>query len=475
MFFVEENKGEKYRNYPKNNCRSSIIYKQYLRFLFCIKLNIFNSTNSENMIYNKLAFALSFCSFSLFAQMNEKLLEDIESLESQVIEWRHYFHQYPELANREYKTAEAITAHLRSLGIEVQTGVAKTGVIGILKGDHPGKVVALRADIDALPVTERNDLPFKSEVTENFLGVDTGVMHACGHDTHIAILMGVAEVLSKNKNLIHGTIKFIFQPAEEGPPPGEEGGAKLMVKEGVLKNPDVDAIFGLHINSSTPVGTIRYKPEGAMAAVERFVVHVHGKQTHGSAPWSGVDPILISAKIIDGFQTIISRESNLTKEAAVITVGKISGGVRFNIIPESVEMTGTVRTLDASMQELIIRRMTEMVSDIAKAYGGSATVEWQNTAAITYNDPALTAQMLPTLQEIAGADNVQLMKAMTGGEDFSFFAEVVPGFYFFLGGMTPGNTVPFPHHTPDFIIDDAGLILGVKAMSQLPIDYLNAQ
>ncbi len=427
------------------------------------------------MKHYKLLLLLVFCSTALFAQMDKKLLKDIEAIEQQVIDWRRYFHKNPELSNREFKTAETIAKHLRSLGIQVQTGVAKTGVVGILKGDHPGKVVALRADIDALPVTERNDLPYKSEVRDTFLGTETGVMHACGHDTHISILMGVAEVLSKNKNLINGTVKFIFQPAEEGPPPGEEGGAKLMIKEGVLKNPDVDAIFGLHINSGTPVGMIRYKPGGTMAAVERFVVNVKGKQTHGSAPWSGVDPILISAKIIDGFQTIISRESNLVQEAAVITVGKITSGVRFNIIPESAEMIGTVRTLDPNMRDMIIRRMTEMAQDIAKAYGGSATIEWQNNTVVTYNDPELTAMMLPTLQNLAGVENVQLMKATTGGEDFSYFQEIVPGFYFFLGGMTPGNTTPYPHHTPDFIIDDSGLLLGVKTMSQLSIDYLNAQ
>ncbi|MEP2935133.1 MAG: amidohydrolase [Gilvibacter sp.] len=398
---------------------------------------------------------------------------DAAGIEAKVIEWRHQIHQNPELSNREFNTAKKIAAHLRSLGIEVQTGVAKTGVVGILKGDMPGKVIALRADIDALPVTERNDLAFKSNVTATFLGTETGVMHACGHDTHTAILMGVAEVLAKNKNLIKGTVKFVFQPAEEGPPPGEEGGASLMIKEGVLENPKVDAIFGLHINSATPVGVIRYKPGGTMAAVERFVVTVKGKQTHGSQPWSGVDPIYISAKIIDGFQSIISRESRLIDEAAVITVGKISAGVRFNIIPESAEMIGTVRTLDADMKALIIRRMTEMTETIAKAYGGSATIEFQNNTSITYNDLALTAQTLPSLEAVAGKDNVELVKATTGGEDFSFFQEKVPGFYFFLGGMTPGNTEAYPHHTPDFKIDDAGLLLGVKAFLQLTVDYLN--
>jgi amidohydrolase len=423
----------------------------------------------------KIFFLLALFALSVAqAQMDKTVLTDIESLENQVVEWRRYFHQNPELSNREFNTAKKIESHLRSLGMEVQSGIAKTGVVGILKGDMPGKVVALRADIDGLPVTERNDLPFKSEVKSTFLNTETGVMHACGHDTHIAILMGVAEVLSKNKDKIKGTVKFIFQPAEEGPPPGEEGGAKLMIKEGVLKNPDVDAIFGLHINSGTPVGTIKYKSGGTMAAVERFVVTVKGKQTHGSAPWSGVDPILISAKIIDGFQTIISREAPLVEEAAVITVGKITSGVRFNIIPESAEMIGTVRTLNPKMRELIMRRMNEMARDIAKAYGGEASIDWQNNTVVTYNDPDLTAQMLPTLQDIAGVQNVKTMAATTGGEDFSYFQEIVPGFYFFLGGMTPGNTTPYPHHTPDFFIDDSGLLLGVKVMTQISLDYLNA-
>lgn len=421
-----------------------------------------------------MKFLPALCCLIISSAFSQTTLEqDIIDIEPKVIEWRHHFHQNPELSNREFKTAEKIAEHLKSLGFEVQTGVAKTGVVGILKGDLPGKVVALRADIDALPVTERNDLPFKSEVRDTFLGTETGVMHACGHDTHISILMGVAEIFSKHKDKIKGTIKFIFQPAEEGPPPGEEGGASLMVKEGVLENPKVDAIFGLHINSATPVGTIKYKPGGMMAAVERFVVNVKGKQTHGSQPWGGVDPIYISAKIIDGYQSIISRESNLLVEPAVITVGKITSGVRFNIIPESAELIGTVRTLDADMRTKIITRMTEMTETIAKAYGGEATIEFQENTLVTYNDPDLTSQMLPSLEKAAGKDNVKLMKAVTGGEDFSYFQEVVPGLYFYLGGMTPGNTEAFPHHTPDFKIDDNGLILGVKAMTYLALDYLN--
>lgn len=419
---------------------------------------------------------LFLCLFSvsfLWAQLDENLLKDIDQVETKVIDWRHYFHQNPELSNREFNTAKKIAEHLKSLGLEVQTGVAKTGVVAILKGDKPGKVVALRADIDALPVTERNDLPFKSTKTDVFLGEETGVMHACGHDTHTAILMGVAEVLTKNKNLIKGTVKFIFQPAEEGPPPGEEGGAKLMVKEGVLENPKVDAIFGLHIASGQPVGTLAYRSEGIMAAVERYVVTIRGKQTHGARPWAGVDPIYIAAKIVDGFQAIISRESELTNGAAVITVGKISGGVRFNIIPEKAELIGTVRTLDPKMREFIIKRMNEVASGIAKTYRGEASISWQSNTLVTYNDPKLTKQMLPSLEKAAGKENVFEVKPVTGGEDFSYFSDKVPGLYFFLGGMTPGNTEAFPHHTPDFKIDDSSMKLGVKTFCQLTLDYLN--
>ncbi|MFV8281626.1 amidohydrolase [Christiangramia marina] len=398
--------------------------------------------------------------------------DDFQNIEDKVIDWRRDLHENPELSNREFETAKKIAAHLKSLGIETTTEIAKTGVVGILKGDKPGKTLALRADIDALPVTEKNDLEFKSTKTTEFLGSQTGVMHACGHDTHTAILMGVAEILSKHKDKINGTVKFIFQPAEEGPPPGEEGGAALMIKEGVLENPDVDAIFGLHINAATPVGTIKYKPEGTMAAVERFVINVQGKQAHGSAPWSGVDPILISAKIIDGLQTIISRNADLTESASVITVGKITSGVRFNIIPETAELIGTVRTLDPENKKVILSRMRELVPAIAQAYGGSATIDIQNNTAITFNDVALTQQMLPTLENVAGKENVNLMKATTGGEDFSFFQEKIPGFYFFLGGM-PEDAEPTRHHTPDFYIDESGLLLGVKTMTQLTLDFLS--
>ncbi len=418
---------------------------------------------------------LGFLVSSLFlhSQINPA---DYDQVESKVIEWRHHIHQNPELSNREFKTAEYVAAHLKSLGIEVQTGIAHTGVVGILKGKKSGKVVALRADMDALPVVERNDLPYKSEVTSVFNGQETGVMHACGHDTHVAILMGVAEVLSKNRNF-PGTVKFIFQPAEEGPPPGEEGGAKLMVKEGVLENPKVDAIFGLHINSGTHVGKITYKPGGMMAASQRFVINVKGKQAHGSTPWQSVDPIVTSAQIINGLQTLISRESELTEEGAVISVGSIHSGIRFNIIPESLEMIGTIRTLDKDMKELIRKRMQEIVPAIAQAYRAEATVTIQDGADITFNNEALTEKMIPTLERVAGKENVYEINAITGAEDFSYFQNQVPGLFFFLGGtpLDMKESEAPSHHTPSFIVDDASMKLGVKALSNLAVDFLKSK
>ena len=424
--------------------------------------------------------AIIFC-FSLliigsaFGQKNdEKIRKLSDKIEQKVIEWRRHVHQNPELSNREFETAKYIETHLRSLGISVQTGVAKTGVVGILKGKKPGKVVALRADIDALPVTERNDLPFKSNVRSTYNGKETGVMHACGHDSHVAILMGVAEVLSQMKNDIHGTIKFIFQPAEEGAPKGEEGGAELMVKEGVLKNPDVDAIFGLHIAAGLDAGKITYKSGGIMAAAQSYQINVKGKQAHGSRPWASVDPILASVQIINGLQTIISRESELTKEGAVITVGMMNAGIRSNIIPENATIVGTIRTLDYGMQDFINKRMKEMVPDIAKAFRAEASIEIEKGYPITFNHVELTSQMLPTLQRIALKENVIEVDAITGAEDFSFFQQKVPGLYFFLGGkpldLSPEKAAG--HHTPDFILDESGFVLGVKTLSALALDYL---
>ena len=411
-----------------------------------------------------------------FGQTNDEKINKLSNnVEAKVIEWRRHIHENPELSNREFKTAKYIAKHLRSLGIEVQEGVAKTGVVGLLKGDLPGKVVALRADMDALPVTERNNLPFKSLVISEYNGKKTGVMHACGHDTHVAILMGAAEVLSKMKSEIKGTVKFIFQPAEEGAPKGEEGGAELMVKENVLKNPDVDAIFGLHINSATDVGTIKYKSGGIMAAAQDFEINIKGKQAHGSRPWSGVDPILTAASIIQGLQTIISREAELTKEGAVITVGMINAGIRSNIIPESAKLVGTIRTLDYDMQKFINDRMMEMVPAIAKVHRAEATIEITKGLPITYNHIKLTEKMLPTLQRTAGAENVVKISAITGAEDFSFYQQKIPGLYFFLGGksLEVKTEDASGHHTPDFVIDESGFVLGVKTMTALTIDYLN--
>lgn len=409
--------------------------------------------------------------FSAFAKAQQNLDKEINAIESKVIEWRRDFHQNPELGNREFKTAEKIAAHLKSLGMKVQTGVAKTGVVGILEGKRKGKVLALRADIDALPVKERADLPFKSVAMGEYNGNEVPVMHACGHDTHIAILMGVAEVLAANNDFA-GTVKFIFQPAEEGAPPGEEGGAELMVKEGVLKNPDVDAVFGLHIGSGQEINTIAYKPGGIMAASQSFEIHIKGKQSHGSTPWTSRDPIMAAVKIIDGLQTIVSREIPLTNEAAVLSIGQINAGVRSNIIPEEAHIVGTLRTLDYTMQEFINKRMKEMVPAIAAAYRTEATIDIPQGYPITFNDVALTAQILPSLEKAAGKENVHVIKAITGAEDFSFFQKEVPGLYFFLGGKTPGTTEAFPHHTPDFYIDESGMLLGVKTFVQLTQDYL---
>ncbi|TDB65171.1 amidohydrolase [Arundinibacter roseus] len=395
-------------------------------------------------------------------------------LENKVIDWRRDFHQHPELGNREFRTAKIIENHLKSLGIEVITGVAHTGVVGVLKGAKPGPVVALRADMDGLPVTERVDIPFKSTVTTEYNGQKTGVMHACGHDTHVSILLAVAEVLAGIQKDLNGTVKFIFQPAEEGAPDGEEGGAKLMVKENVLKNPDVDVIFGLHINSQTEVGSIKYRPGATMAAVDWLSIDVKGKQTHGAAPWSGVDPIVTSAQIITGLQTIVSRNLELTTAPAVITIGAIHGGIRQNIIPEEVKMIGTIRTLDEAMHQKVHTRIREVATNIAESAGATADVKIDVLYPITYNDPTLTEEMIPTLRELAGVDKVVLTPAQTGAEDFSFFQEKVPGFFFFLGGMPKGKkpSEAAPHHTPDFYIDESGMLLGVKALSRLTVDYM---
>jgi len=397
----------------------------------------------------------------------------VDKIEPQTIAWRRDFHQHPELGNHEVRTAKIVAEHLRSLGLEVKEGVGKTGVVGVLHGALPGPVIGLRADMDALPIVERTPVPFASTVRSTYNGQEVGVMHACGHDAHVAILMSTATVLAGMKDHLKGTVKFIFQPAEEGPPNGEEGGADLMIKEGVLENPKVDVLFGLHMAAAVESGKIRYRPEGEMAASDWFTIKVHGKGSHGSQPWAGVDPVVVAAQIIEGLQTIVSRQTELTKDAAVISVCVIQGGVRSNIIPEEVQLTGTIRTLDTAMQRDIHERMRRTVTKIAESAGATAEISIDKKTLITYNDPALVQKTLPSLQKAAGAGNVQLMDAMTGSEDFSFFAAKVPAFFFFLGGMKPGQDphTSFPHHTADFYIDESGFKLGVKAFCNLVMDY----
>lgn len=396
-----------------------------------------------------------------------------KGIKDSVISWRRHLHQFPELSNREFKTAAFVTDRLKALGLEVRTGVAKTGVIAILKGGKPGPVIALRADMDALPVTERVKIPYASKVTADYNGQQVGVMHACGHDAHTSILLGTASVLSSMKKDVAGTVIFIFQPAEEGAPEGEEGGAALMIKEGVMEKPKVDVIFGLHINSATEVGTIKYKSGAMMASADAFTIKVKGKQSHGSQPWLGVDPITISSQIIQGLQNIVSRQSELTKAPVVITVGAIHSGVRFNIIPEEAEMIGTIRTLDAKMRLNVLERIKKTATLIAESAGATVEVKIDNKTLVTYNTPELVRQMLPSLETAAGKNKLIEMEWTTGAEDFSFFGEKAPAFFFYLGGMPKGQdpTKAAPHHTPDFFIDDSGLDVGVKAFCQLVFDY----
>lgn len=402
-----------------------------------------------------------------------KIDEAVSAIESKCIDWRRNIHQHPELGNNEYRTAKLIADHLRSLGIEVKEGVGKTGVVGLLRGAKPGPCIGLRADMDALPVAERVDLPFASKVKSVYNGQEVGVMHACGHDTHVAILMSVAEILSSMKNELNGTIKFIFQPAEEGPPEGEEGGAPLMIKEGVLENPKVDVMFGLHIESQKDVGKITYRSGGTMAASDWFTIKVKGKQTHGSKPWDGIDPVVVSAQIVTGLQSVVSRQTDITQNPAVISVSTFHGGLRSNIIPEEVVMTGTIRTLDTSMQRIIHKKIALTATKIAEASGATAETIIDKKTLVTYNDPTLTKLMLPSLVKAAGEKNVEEVPPQTGAEDFSFFAEKVPSLFFFIGGKQKGvdPAKVFPHHTPDFWIDESGMQTGIKAFCHLVFDY----
>jgi amidohydrolase len=413
-----------------------------------------------------------------FAQSTSKaeVAKRADAIEKKIIAWREDFHQHPELGNHEFRSADIIAKHLRSLGIEVKTGVATTGVVGLLVGGKPGPVVALRADMDGLPVTERTAVPFASKATTNYMGNTVGVMHACGHDSHMAILMGVAEVLSSMKADIHGTVKFIFQPAEEGVPPGEVGGAQQMVKEGVMENPKVDAVFGLHIQSYQPVGTITYSSGPDMAAVNDMQIIVKGRSSHGAYPWNSVDPVVTSAEIITALQTVVSRNLHITDNPAVVTIGAINGGNRSNIIPEAVTMLGTIRTFSDADEKMIIERVKTIATKIAEANGATVEVKipYSNHYPVTYNDPALVAKMLPSLQATAGAQNIVPRHPETGAEDFSFYQQKAPGIYLHLGGLPKGGdpaTAP-AHHTPDFFIDEGGFTLGVKALCNLTLDYM---
>ena len=432
-------------------------------------------------MYKRTVLLLSFfISSQLFAQteiekLKAKASASVDKIESKSIIWRRDFHQNPELGNRETRTSKIIAEHLKKLGLDVKEGVAKTGVVAVLKGTKPGPCIALRADIDGLPVTERVNIPFASKQRTTYGGQEVGVMHACGHDTHTAMLMSVAEILSGMKSEIKGTIKFIFQPAEEGPPEGEEGGAALMVKEGVMENPKVDVIFGLHIESDIEVGKIEYKPGAFMASSDWFHIVVKGKGSHGSQPWLGIDPIQVSAQIIQGLQTIVSRQSELTKAPVVITVGKINGGVRNNIIPEQCVLDGTIRTLDNDMQKAVHEKIKLTVTKIAEASGATAEVTIDTKTLVTYNTPDLVKKMIPSLQSAAGINNVKEREWVTGAEDFSYFGTKAPAFFFYLGGMPKGKdpkTAP-PHHTADFYVDDSGMKTGIKAFCDLVFDYMN--
>ena len=421
-----------------------------------------------------LILAITFCSTFVSAKdMSKEIQAATAKIMPQVIKWRRHIHQNPELSNREFKTAKMVAEHMRGLGFEVKTGIAKTGVIGVLKGSQPGPTIGLRADMDALPVKERVDVEFASKVVADYQGKKVPVMHACGHDTHVAMLMGTAEVLAQMKDKIKGTVVFIYQPAEEGPPEGEEGGAELMVKEGVMTTPKIDAIFGIHINSQTEIGTIRYKKGATMASSDWFTIKIKGKQAHGSAPWAGVDPIVTASQIIQGLQTIVSRQSRLTTAPVVITVGKINAGVRENIIPETLEMAGTIRTLDSRMQKDVHRRIRHTVKTIAESQGATATVEIDTKTLVTYNTPELVEKMLPSLEKVVGKSRLIETEWTTGAEDFSYFGTKAPAFYFFVGGMPKGKN-PMQaagHHTPDFYLDDSRLDVGIKAFANIVFDY----
>jgi len=416
---------------------------------------------------------------SLLAAQSSRLDAEIDRraalVEGKVVAWRRDIHEHPELSNHEVRTAQIVAQHLRALGLEVRTGVAHNGVVGVLRGGKPGRVVALRADMDALPVTEEVNVPFASKVRTTYNGQDVGVMHACGHDAHVAILMGVAELLAGMRRDLPGTVKFIFQPAEEGVPAGESGGAEMMIAEGVLDDPKPSAIFGLHV-FPYPAGEIHYRAGGAMASADGLRIVVRGRQTHGAQPWSGIDPIVVASQIVLGLQTITSRQVDITSSPAIVTIGAVHGGVRNNIIPDSVVMIGTIRAFDAAMRHDIWMRVRRTAEGVAQSAGAVAAVTIDSGPPVTYNDPTLTAQMTPTLRRVAGADKVGSAEAKTTAEDFSRYQEKIPGLFFFLG-ITPPGVDPrsaAPNHSPRFFVDEAALPVGVRALAHLAVDYLTS-
>ncbi len=400
-----------------------------------------------------------------------------EQLAPKVRSWRRDFHQHPELSNREERTSRIVAEHLRSLGLEVQTGIAHHGVVGLLVGGKPGPVVALRADMDALPVTEEVDLPFASKVRSTYNGQEVGVMHACGHDAHTAILMGVAEVLAGLKANLPGSVKFIFQPAEEGPPPGEEGGAKMMVEQGVLEKPKPEVIFGLHVVPMAEAGEIVFRAGGQLAASDRLRITLKGRQAHGGMPWQGIDPVVVASHTILALQTVASRQVNPLPGPVVITIGSIHGGVRNNIVPEVVELAGTVRTFDTTVREDVHRRIRQTVEHIAAAAGATAEVILDQGNPVTFNDPALTRRMASTVERVAGPGKVRETLPVTWAEDFAVFQQHIPGFFLFLGIRPPGTKLEdaAPNHSPRFFVDESALPLGVKVLSNLAVDYLAGQ
>jgi amidohydrolase len=401
-----------------------------------------------------------------------------KSVEPQVIEWRRDIHQNPELSNREVRTAKVVAEHLKRIGLEPRTGIAKTGVVALLKGGRPGPTIALRADMDALPVTEKTDVPFRSRVTATYRGETVGVMHACGHDAHTAILMGVAQTLTAVRDTLPGSVLFIFQPAEEGPPAGEEGGATLMLKEGLFDEYKPEAVFGLHIWAPLRAGQIGYRGGPLMAASDSYRILVQGRQAHGSRPWNSVDPIVTSAQIVNALQTVVSRNVDITENPAVVTVGAIKGGIRNNIIPDTVEMIGTIRTFDAKQRELVIERMRTVVQNVAEANGAKATLTIDAGGnPVTYNNPELTQQVLPALRRAAGEQNVRVIPLITGAEDFSFFGQKVPAVFFFVGS-TPADQNPLTapsNHSDYFFVDERSIPVGMNALTEVALHYLETR